>query len=206
MRKKHTNPNCQCVSCKSKRGELKGKNHPNYGKRYPFRLKRKNIKPKKQYYCKTENCNKEITKSSKSGFCKSCSHKGIVISKSHKLAISNTLRGRPLSLSHRKSISDSLKGELCYNWKGGISIQRYPREFYLKRDTIKKRDDYTCQICFDSEENELKDFKRKLLIHHKDFDKSNNENSNLVTLCVMCHLLLHNVNTSWVKNESNISR
>jgi hypothetical protein len=30
MRKKHTNPNCQCASCKSKRGEYKGLNSTNY--------------------------------------------------------------------------------------------------------------------------------------------------------------------------------
>jgi G:T-mismatch repair DNA endonuclease (very short patch repair protein) len=30
MRKKHTNPNCQCASCKSKRGEYKGNKATNY--------------------------------------------------------------------------------------------------------------------------------------------------------------------------------
>ena len=32
VRKKHTNPNCQCASCKSKRGETKGKNNSMFGK------------------------------------------------------------------------------------------------------------------------------------------------------------------------------
>ena len=29
--KKHTNPNCQCASCKGKRGEYKGSNSPVFG-------------------------------------------------------------------------------------------------------------------------------------------------------------------------------
>ncbi len=206
MKKPHTNSNCQCASCKSKRREYTGENNPHYGKHFPFRLRRKNIKPKKKYYCKNVDCNKEITKRNKKGLCKSCSHKGFVMSESQKLNISNTLKGRPLSLSHRKSISNSLKGELCYNWKDGISIQKYPREFYLKRDNIKKRDNYTCQVCFDSEENELKVFKRKLLIHHKDFNKFNNESSNLITLCLLCHGFLHGVQNGWIREQSYISR
>lgn len=42
--KKHTNPNCQCASCKSKRGELSGKNSPNW-----YKLK-----------IKCSNCNKIV--------------------------------------------------------------------------------------------------------------------------------------------------
>ena len=47
-RKKHINPNCQCASCKSKRGEAQGKNSSNY----------KDGRTLKKYYCK--ECEKEI--------------------------------------------------------------------------------------------------------------------------------------------------
>jgi hypothetical protein len=54
---KHTNPNCQCASCKSKRGETFGKNNGNY----------KGEAINKSYFC---SCGKEKSKVSK--FCQEC--------------------------------------------------------------------------------------------------------------------------------------
>lgn len=41
MRKKHTNPNCSCASCKAKRGENKGINHSFYNKHHVGKTKEK---------------------------------------------------------------------------------------------------------------------------------------------------------------------
>ncbi len=37
---KHTNPDCQCASCKSKRGEYKGKTHPMHNKHHSLKSRR----------------------------------------------------------------------------------------------------------------------------------------------------------------------
>ncbi|MEK7549317.1 MAG: NUMOD3 domain-containing DNA-binding protein [Patescibacteria group bacterium] len=57
--------NCNCCPCKSKRGETKGINNPNY----------KNGKSLIKRYCKNKDCNKIISRGSKSGYCKSCEAK-----------------------------------------------------------------------------------------------------------------------------------
>ncbi len=46
------------------------------------------------------------------------------------------------------------------------------------KNKIKKRDSYSCQLCGKTEE---------LHIHHIDYNKKNNEENNLITLCRKCH-------------------
>ncbi|MEK6878025.1 MAG: hypothetical protein AABY22_00375 [Nanoarchaeota archaeon] len=77
--------------------------------------------------------------------------------------------------------------EKHHNWKGGTSLIKYPPEFnkYLKEE-IRKRDNFTCQLCF-GEQN-----KTRLDVHHIDYNKNNNRKSNLISLCHVCH-----VNTNW---------
>lgn len=52
---------------------------------------------------------------------------------------------------------------------------------------IRKRDNYICQECGRSQEDELRGTGRKLDIHHKDGDHWNNTDDNAVTLCIECH-------------------
>ena len=56
-----------------------------------------------------------------------------------------------------------------------------------KRLEILERDEFTCQLCFDSEST--------LMVHHKVYDKTKEpweyENSELVTLCQSCHEYEH---------------
>ena len=76
-------------------------------------------------------------------------------------------------------------GENCKWWKGG-KPKEYPPEFSKRiKRKIKTRDNYTCQSClcvFDS---------ASLDVHHKDRDKYNNEDDNLITLCKSCHKAVH---------------
>jgi hypothetical protein len=65
------------------------------------------------------------------------------------------------------------------NWKNGKYIGRVRR----LRETIRKRDGYRCQECF-RHQSELK---RKLDVHHIDFNGKNNNSSNLISLCSSCH-------------------
>lgn len=79
------------------------------------------------------------------------------------------------------------------SWKGGIAYKPYSKEFnnYLKEE-IRTRDNYRCQECF-RHQSELK---RKLSIHHIDFNKKNNHTNNLISLCAGCH-----AQTGWNREE-----
>ena len=46
------------------------------------------------------------------------------------------------------------------------------------KNKIKKRDNYSCVMC---------NSKNKLEVHHIDYNKKNNEENNLITLCKKCH-------------------
>jgi len=56
------------------------------------------------------------------------------------------------------------------------------------REIIRKRDNYECQNCSKIQKQELKELNRRLSIHHINYDKSNCNKKNLVTLCLKCHL------------------
>lgn len=73
-------------------------------------------------------------------------------------------------------------GDRAPSWEGGISFEPYAVQFNarLKRE-IRQRDKYICQIC-----GRVQDGK-KLSVHHIDYDKQNNDTSNLISLCSRCH-------------------
>jgi len=74
-------------------------------------------------------------------------------------------------------------GENNTFWRGGIATTPYGPGFSrpLKR-MIKERDCYYCRICGEKETE-----CNKLHVHHIDYDKSNNDRSNLISLCNSCH-------------------
>ena len=141
---------------------------------------------KKVYYCK--DCCTPISITAGiygSGKCKCC-----------------TLKGKPLSDRHKKLVCLNLKnGEACKGsknsqWRGGISFELYPVSFSKKlKAEIRKRDNYTCQICGKSEQDEH----RNLSIHHIDYDKTNSSESNLISLCDSCHQKTNFNHLNWTK-------
>jgi len=64
-----------------------------------------------------------------------------------------------------------IKENRIYDW-------RFNRKLKIK---ILKRDNYTCQICGET---------NRLSIHHKDRNKMNSKEENLITLCGRCHGLV----------------
>lgn len=80
----------------------------------------------------------------------------------------------------QKQSQNTPKKEKHHNWLGGISNGEYGLEFNkgLKED-IKKKFDNTCQLC-----NAIT---ATLDVHHIDYDKGNNIDSNLIPLCKICH-------------------
>ncbi len=94
------------------------------------------------------------------------------------------------------------KGILHPNWIDGRSFGEYGPEFNKeKKDWIRKRDNYQCQLCF-KHQDELRDKhnkKYKLHIHHIDYHKNNSDPKNQISLCRPCHGLT----TMPLKNREN---
>ncbi len=79
-------------------------------------------------------------------------------------------------------------GENHPNWQGGISFEPYGAEFCTElKEIIRKRDSYTCQLCGINQD----ELEYKLHVHHIDHIKTNNNPSNLTSLCRNCHMSLH---------------
>ncbi|MEK0337614.1 MAG: hypothetical protein QQN41_09300 [Nitrosopumilus sp.] len=93
-------------------------------------------------------------------------------------------------------------GKNNYAWQGGISFEPYGIEFNNElREQIRKKDNYTCQLC-----GVLQNGKR-LAIHHEDYNKQNNNLSNLITLCSICHSKTNTNRRYWKKYfTENIKR
>jgi hypothetical protein len=112
------------------------------------------------------------------------------------------MRGKHQTLKAKKRISEALSGEKSLLWRGGISKQKYPNEYKrLRREKkIQKRDDFTCQLCGDYFSNPHKRGDRKFLtIHHIDYNKKNNQENNLISLCNFCNNSANTSREQWTK-------
>ena len=172
MYKKHK-PNCQCIACKAKRGE-----------RYKHLLN-----------CQCLHCRMkrgELIGEKNPMFGKGYKGKDnpmyeYIFSEEQKKARSERVAGN-------KNPMYGMVREKSPNWRGGISFEPYGLEFNNKlKERIRKRDNYQCQIC-DERQNG-----RKFPVHHKDYDKRNNEDWNLITLCIPCHQKTNFNRKYWVK-------
>jgi hypothetical protein len=71
-------------------------------------------------------------------------------------------------------------------------VNKYPFEWNEKlRTKIKERDNFQCQLCG------KKESKPKHHVHHIDYDKSNLDEENLITLCRNCHNFTHKGRSFW---------
>jgi len=69
-------------------------------------------------------------------------------------------------------------------WRGGISFVPYPVEWSEQlREAIRTRDNHECQLCA----KQQVEMTFKLDVHHIDYDKSNLDPRNLISLCRPCH-------------------
>jgi hypothetical protein len=140
------------------------------------------------------------------------SHKGKSLSDTHKKKIGDSLRGeksinwgKHLSEETRRKLSLSHIGktrEKASNWQGGLSFEPYSEEFNDQlKERIRQRDNYRCQQCF-RHQDELffsNGKKYKLMIHHTDYNKKNNDPLNLISLCVNCHSQTNFKREDWTK-------
>lgn len=76
------------------------------------------------------------------------------------------------------------RGENSHSWMGGLSFIKYSIEFNSRlRKKIRDRDNNRCQICG----SRYSHGKRKLSVHHINYDKKDSREENLVSLCNSCH-------------------
>lgn len=86
----------------------------------------------------------------------------------------------------------------CSSWQGGISFEPYSSEWTNKlKESIRKRDNYTCQKCGVTENTHLIIHKKGLSIHHIDYNKKNCKEDNLITLCYRCHAKTNSNRDYW---------
>lgn len=92
--------------------------------------------------------------------------------------------GKHHSKKTREKISIANSGTNNHFWQEGKSFELYSRKWTNKlRQSIRKRDNFTCQNC-NTHQNKLK---RKLDVHHIDYNKQNCNHNNLISLCNKCH-------------------
>lgn len=83
-----------------------------------------------------------------------------------------------------------LTGEKSTSWKGGLSFEPYSPDWTdILKETIRQRDNYTCQLCG----------KTGYPVHHIDYNKKNCNPENLVTLCKNCHTKTNWNRAKWIK-------
>lgn len=102
--------------------------------------------------------------------------------------------GKPLSTAWKNKLSEVLSGKNNPAWQGGKSFEPYGIEFNnsLKK-LIRQRDNYCCRFC------NKKEINRKHSVHHIDFNKQNNDPTNLITLCLSCHIKTNTNRKQWTK-------
>jgi len=146
-----------------------------------------------QKYC--PDCNKPIRR--ESTYCLKCSnlHRGTDVYQTERYIYVRKRRkqsecldcGKIISTGGKYCQSCCQKGERNHSYVNGTSgnYSAYPEDFTVElREQIRKRDKYVCKHCGGDD----KELGRNLSIHHIDYDKDNNDPSNLITLCVSCHM------------------
>jgi len=106
----------------------------------------------------------------------------------------NGMFGKIHSLQARKNMSISHGGT-------GIPYENtdYSYTYFKLRDNILERDNYICQNCGMTQEEHLTVYGRDLEVHHIDYNKNNNIENNLISLCKQCNIRA-NYNRDYWKN------
>lgn len=104
----------------------------------------------------------------------------------------------------RQKVSMNRKGKCMGvdhpHWNNGSSFEPYGIEFNNElKEKVRKRDGYVCCVCGVTQEEEG----YALSVHHIDYDKKNNEESNLVSLCKSHHAYTNHNRDFWISYFSD---
>jgi hypothetical protein len=144
--------------------------------------------------------------------CKSCCQKGklnsafttgITLQTTCKCGNSKDYRADKCAECHYKINVGKNHG----SWLGGISKLPYPFEFDNNlKESIRKRDNYTCQNpeCNMTEEESIFVLGRVLDVHHIDYNKKNCNESNLISTCLSCNTRANFRREYWKRIYTNI--
>jgi 5-methylcytosine-specific restriction endonuclease McrA len=83
------------------------------------------------------------------------------------------------------------------NWQGGLHQDGYYNFNQDIKDFILKRDGNQCSLCGIHGSESLIKYKRKLSVHHIDYNKKNSVPENLITLCTRCNALVNFEREKW---------
>jgi len=123
-----------------------------------------------------------------------------VNSKEQNIKIGDSQRGIKKGTFH--TIESKRKISLTH---GGTGIPYennvYPGKFDNElKEKIRKRDNYTCQLCGMTEEEHLIVYGQILTVHHIDYDKKNCKEDNLITTCRPCNSRVNFNRKYWEKH------
>lgn len=141
-------------------------------------------------------------------------HVGKKLSDQSKIKMSNAKKGKPgnargsrRTVEQKKKMSElhmgMHKGEKSGTWRGGLSFESYPFDWVDSlRESIRERDNYTCQIpeCGIRQE----ELDNRLSVHHKDYNKDNLNPNNLISLCRSCHAKTNFNREYWIEYFKDI--
>ncbi len=196
---------CKCL-CEYVNKNRKGKRNGMFGKNHTEKTKKKMSKFKIGKYIGKDNPfygEKHTLKTIEKISGKNHHMFGRTHTKEARRKISEAHKGKkrkPFTDEHRKNLSKNhanICGENHPNWLDGKSFEPYGLEFnnQLKRKIL-ERDNNICQECG-------KKTKRKLDVHHIDYNKRNNKENNLISLCKSCHSKTNFKRRDWTKYFKN---
>lgn len=84
------------------------------------------------------------------------------------------------------------------NWIGGCNKYGYSSEFNNElKQKIRERDNFVCQYCGITEEENQEKYNTNLHVHHIDYNKENCNEDNLIALCYSCHTKTNYNRKNW---------
>lgn len=135
-------------------------------------------------------------------------NKGLILGPQPKELIDKRVLGR-MGYKHKESTKRKIKETNIITWskpeiKAKVSGENNPcwnggnynysvDWIETLREAIRQRDNYYCQLCGKSQEEN----NRKLDVHHIDYNKFNSDPLNLISLCLFCHRKTNYHRSKW---------